>query len=235
MDRVLRFYWGGPISSMSENRRNCYRSIFKNSRIKNIEVITPDNFRTYEVAEHPIHPAFEYLSQVHQSDYMRVYVTYFHGGGWTDVKYCDSNWNQYFDLLEQNPNKDGIGHREMIIANGEYRTHNDNHPAAWCLAMSSFIFVPRSVIFKDYLTMMENILSNKLDQLKQYPGHVHPMVCVDNHQHYTHFPEELRDYKYPLRWMEISECFFTAQVPYLEKVMYGMPPAHNFMTGHNHR
>lgn len=237
MKRVLRFWWGDTdIGTMSENRKKCYKSIIRNSGIQHIEMITPGNYQRYEVAEHPIHPAFRYLSAVHQSDYLRAYVTYYHGGGWTDVKYIDHDWNQYFDLLESNPDKMGIGYQEMIIdGQGRYRVHDPEYPDYRCLAMSHFIFRPRTPIFQTYISWIDKKLDTVMDELVKYPGTVHPMVCSDNHLHYTAFPEHLRNYPYPLTWMGLSELFFGAQHPYLDHIMYGMPPAHNFVTGHNHR
>lgn len=81
VDRVLSLWWGGKISKMSKNRHTCYRSILKNSKVKKIQVLTPENYKSYEVEEHPIHSAFPYLSEVHQGDYLRTYMTYFYGGG----------------------------------------------------------------------------------------------------------------------------------------------------------
>jgi len=235
MKRVLRFWWGNKLSTMSANRKKCYRSIVRNSGIKHLELITPDNYQQYQVTDHPIHPAFEYLSEVHKSDYLRAYIGYHYGGGWTDIKYIDHDWNCYFDLLEANPDRVGIGCREMIIRDGQYTFHADDYVHSWCIAMSHFIFRSHSAVFQRYLAAIDSRLDQIQDQLKQYPGHVHPMVCLDNHQHYTAFPDHLRDYKYPLRWMEISGYFFVAQMPDLGQIMYGMPEAHNFTTGHNHR
>lgn len=234
MERILRFWWGNSVKSMSKNRFNCYRSIIRNSKVK-VEMITPENYKEYEVVDHPIHEGFQYLSEVHKSDYLRAYVGYHYGGGWTDVKYCDTNWNQYFELLDQNPDKIGIGCRELIIANGEYKYHPDDYVHAFCVSMAHYIFRPHSRVFKKYINAIDTHLDTILDELKMYPGTVHPMVCLDNHLHYTKFPEELRNYKYPLNWMGISEHFFSAQLEDLNNIMHGMPLPHNFMTGHNHR
>lgn len=234
MKKVLRFWWGSRLSDMSVNRHRCYRSIIKNSKIRNIEMISLDNYHQYEVAEHPIHPAFPYLSVVHQSDYLRVYISYFHGGGWTDVKYCDTDWNQYFDMLEARPDKDGIGYRVMYAMGGKFELWPDDYHHAMCIDMQQFIFKPKSVIFKEYLKCVEDTLDQHLEQLKRYPGHVHPYICKDNDSN-EWLPDHLRNYPYPLNWLEISQHFYNCQVPHLEKVMYGMPFHHNAFTGHNHR
>jgi hypothetical protein len=235
MEKILRFWWGNNLFDMSENRHRCYRSIIKNSGIKKIEMITPQNYKNYQVLEHPIHEGFNYLSAVHKSDYLRAYVTYHYGGCWTDVKYIDHDWNKYFDILEKNTDKIGIGCREMIVRNEEYTFHDKNYIHYPCIGMTHFIFKQKTEVFKNYITNIDNRLTEILDELKKYPGDVHPMVCKDNHIHHTSFPDHLRNYNYPLHWMEISGYFFNAQLPYIDKIMYGMPISHNFMTGYNHR
>lgn len=234
MDRVLRFWWGGTVATMSENRKRCYKSIIRNSGVKRIEMITPENYKMYEVKEQPIHEAFQYLSEVHKSDYLRAYVTYHYGGAWTDVKYIDYDWNQYFDMLDDNPNMIAIGCPEMIIVDNEYKRLPPTSVHYQCIGMANFIFREKTNVFKDFITRVDAKLDEKLELLKQYPGTIHPLVCVDNYQHET-FPEDLRTYQYPLKWLEISEIYFQTQVPYLDKIMHGMPIPHNFMTGYSHR
>lgn len=242
MKRVLRFWWGNNISTMSEHRKNCFQSIYSNSGIETIEFITPWNYKQYEVTEHPFHEGFEYLSEVHKGDYLRAYIIYYFGGCWTDVKYIDHDWNRYFDLLEQNPDKWGIGFQEMIIdpKTQLYRVHNSDHPHAKCISMAHFIFRKKTPLFFDYISRIEYKINQKIDLLKKYPGSVHPLICSDkltNMGVKGFIPEHLLGYNYPLEWMELSGTFFHVQsLPSaLGKVMYGMPPANNYTTGYNHR
>lgn len=234
MDKVLRFWWGNEVSSMSSNRHKCYRSIIRNCGIKKIEMITPQNYKQYEVPEHPMHPAFPYLTEVHQSDYIRIYVTYFYGGGWTDVKYCDSNWNQYFELLDQHNDKEGIGCKILEFYDGKYQHLPTGHVHEPVLGMQQFIFKPKSLIFKDYLLAVESYLSEHLEDLRINPGTLHPYLCKDNMSN-NWIPANLANYKYPLTWLGISEFFYNSQLKYLDKIMYGMPVPHNIYTGHDHR
>lgn len=231
LDHVIRFFWDGPMTS---TRRDYIKSITANSQIKRIEMITTKNYRDYEVPEHPINPAFELLTAPHKSDYMRVYVTYYHGGGWADVKYCNWDWRPFFETLEQHPDKDGIGYREVVVTNNGYQHWPDDYYHSWCLGMAHFIFRPRSSIFKHYLNHAEIIINRSRDQLQQYPG-IHPYLCSDNHTVKNIVPDQFKDYAYPLRWLEISEGFFPAQCTAIDRVMYGMPVYNSVVTGHNHR
>lgn len=242
MKRILRFWWGNDISTMNKNRKSCYESILQNSGIEQVEMITPSNYKQYEVEDHPFHEAFEYLSEVHKGDYLRAYITYHFGGCWTDVKYIEHDWNQYFDLLEKNPDKWGIGFQEMIIdpVTHAYRTHNSDHPHVKCISMIHFIFREKTPLFFDYITRIEYKLNQKIDLLRQNPGSVHPYICSDKLTNLGvkfHIPEHLKEYEYPFGWTELSGTFFHVQSKpgVLDKIMYGMPPANNWTTGYNHR
>lgn len=231
MKKIVRFWWEGKFS---DNRRMCIKSMYKNIGVK-LEHICLKNYKDYEVSEHPIHPAFEYLTSVHQGDYMRAYITYFHGGGWADVKYYDYNWNQYFETLE-NSDKDGIGCRIAEVLNGEYKIISEDRWAYNFLSMAHFIFKPKSIIFKDYLERIEKILDEKFDALKENPG-VHPYLAKQGEYGWDPLwvPEEYRDHKYPLGWLEISEQFYHSQYAYQNRTIFKMPIPHNHMTGFNHR
>lgn len=236
MNRVLRCYWGPDLSTMSDNRKHCLESIYKNSGIEQIELITPDNFKEYEVIDHPIHKGVQYLSESHKGDYVRAYVTYFYGGGWTDIKYIDFDWKQYYDTLEQSQDKWGIGYQEMVIKNEIYSTLPPDHIHHKSIAVAHFIFKEKTLLFMRYLKAIEKILTDNFEQIKKFPGTVHPLTCANaTNVHQSYYPEFLKDYKYPLRWMQLAGPFFGVQLCYGNKIMYGMPPSHNFVTGFNHR
>ena len=48
--------------------------------------MTPANLQDWVVAGHPLHPAYNDLSLVHRSDYLRAYLLHHHGGGYCDLK-----------------------------------------------------------------------------------------------------------------------------------------------------
>jgi len=60
----------------------------------------------------PIHQAFSYLSDVHQSDYFRIYMMQSFGGGYADIKHNHYDWRPYFEKLYANPDKYAMGYRE---------------------------------------------------------------------------------------------------------------------------
>lgn len=219
---VLRFFWNGSIASMSDTRFNCYKSIISNSKIKHIEMVTPSNFKNYEVKDQIIHPAFEYLNPSHQSDYVRAYIGYFYGGGYTDIKHCSYDWNPYFDILKNNPDKELIGYRTQIRVNGKYVFTNQDHPDHLNIGAGYWICKKGSSIMKNCLDKMTLILDKNYDQLKNYPGTVHPYISAD-HKIHGWVPAEFNDYQYPLEWTELMMCFHSAQKNNNDKLLYNMP------------
>ena len=83
MNRVIYCFWFGP--EMSDNRKKCFESIIQNSKV-GVRLVTKHNLQEYNLADSPIHPAFQYLSATHKSDYLRCYFMYHYGGGYTDIK-----------------------------------------------------------------------------------------------------------------------------------------------------
>ncbi len=53
--------------------------------------------------EMPIHKAFPYLSLVHKSDFLRIYLMYNYGGAYTDVKHFHYDIEPYIQKLEDSP------------------------------------------------------------------------------------------------------------------------------------
>ena len=66
-------------------------------------LITKDTMHKFILKDHPIHPAYEYLSTIHKSDYMRCYLMHHHGGGYMDVKPNKYDWDAAFKKLNESP------------------------------------------------------------------------------------------------------------------------------------
>ena len=66
-------------------------------------MITPTTRPYFILPDHPLHPAFPYLSLVHQADYMRTYMMRYYGGGYSDIKHVHFDYQPYFDRLFNGP------------------------------------------------------------------------------------------------------------------------------------
>lgn len=58
-----------------------------------VTLITPANLSDWVLPDVPLHPAYENLSFVHRSDYLRAYLMHHHGGTYLDIK------REYGDVL----------------------------------------------------------------------------------------------------------------------------------------
>lgn len=81
-------------------------------------LITPDNLDEFLVPEHPLHPAYEHLSLVHRSDYLRAYLMHHHGGGYSDIKTPHGSWNSAYERLQNAEDKWAVGYRELNCHSG---------------------------------------------------------------------------------------------------------------------
>lgn len=77
---------------MEGNRAKAYEELGVNLGTKFV-LITEKNISEFEVEEHPFHPAVKYtlkwkkgLSGNHISDYIRIYMSYYFGGAYNDIK-----------------------------------------------------------------------------------------------------------------------------------------------------
>lgn len=68
-----------------------------------VVLVTPQTLHEWLVPGHPIHPAYEHLSLVHRSDYLRAYLMHHHGGGYIDLKAPVGSWAAAFDRMERDP------------------------------------------------------------------------------------------------------------------------------------
>ncbi len=71
------------------------------------------NLSDWIVPNHPLHPAYELLSAVHRSDYLRAYFMYHHGGGYADIKTQTGSWLPTVERLDRSRWFIGAGYREI--------------------------------------------------------------------------------------------------------------------------
>ena len=103
-ERVIFTIWFG--TSYTDNRDKQFQSIVKNSDCKVINI----NQNNIHLLEYPIHKSFTYLSSIHKADYLRCYLMYYYGGGYSDLKGTEGSWIHCFGALENNENLYAIGY-----------------------------------------------------------------------------------------------------------------------------
>ena len=95
--------WAGD-NEMPQRRQESFAYIQENNPEFSVELVTPKNLKDYILPEYPLHPAYEYLSYVHKSDYLRAYLMHHYGGAYVDVKPMIGSWNEVLTGLNNDDN-----------------------------------------------------------------------------------------------------------------------------------
>lgn len=197
-------------NSMSSSRKECLRTLIASSKVE-VKIITNKTFYNYENSEIPIHKGFGYLSDVHKSDYARAYIMYFYGGGYSDIKANDFNWNPYFDMLLSSK-YDAIGYAEKDPSGlapfwvDDQQTEKDAKSNYNKFAGNGhYIFKPKTRFAHDWLLEIHKIMDDNYEKLRNNPAR-HPYnVNGGIHSSFLEkVPESLISMEYPFFWSEIN-------------------------------
>jgi hypothetical protein len=213
LQRNLYSFWVGTNNLvMNENRINGLESIKNNSNVNYI-LVTNENLEKFILNEHPLHPGFNYLSDVHKADYLRTYFMHHHGGGYTDIKPCSWDWNPYFDQLESS-DAFGIGAPEdegELSVTVKQRSWLGQH---WEKLMTNdlYIFKPNTEFTTKWYNKLLEVMDIKLNNLQKFPAKS---------------SREAADTivtRYPIDWGEILlEIFHPLCYEYTDRLIKTMP------------
>ncbi|MHA6508230.1 glycosyltransferase family 32 protein [Tessaracoccus sp. Y1736] len=139
-----------------------------------VHLVTPADLGEWVVEGHPLHPAYEYLSLVHRSDYLRAYFLHFHGGAYLDIKQPLGSWLQAFEASERDPQ--GWYRAPRIRSSADVvslpgrlgrdlrRYHGDTVATHAGIAWSATAFTA------EWLREVERRLDAGLEQAREFPG-----------------------------------------------------------------
>lgn len=169
---VIYIFWTGT-NEISENRLRGIESLREIAGI-DVELVTPNNLNDFILVDYPLHEAYEYLSLIQKSDYLRCYFMLHHGGGYADIKPCINSWSPLFKKLN-NSTKWCIGIREKFsggVPNIEGNIGVDCKKYHNILIGNAggYVFKPNSPIAKEWINEIHKRLDFYLPQLKMYPG-----------------------------------------------------------------
>ena len=208
MERKIYCFWTGS-NSMSDCRKNSLDSMEAITGCK-VLCIYKDDVKKYILPEHPLHEAYEYLSETHKADYLRTYFMHFYGGGYSDIKRSSGSWLKAFDDLE-NSDKWINGYSEITPL------HIAGPPEAQerfreFIGNGAYICKPGTPFTHEWYSEMLKTLDRKLEMLKKYP---------------STFPQdraEVSGGKYPLGWVELlGFIFHRTSYRNLNKLMNTLP------------
>lgn len=174
LDRIIYCFWTGE-NEMSDNRKRGYQSLIDNSGVE-VKLITPHNLHKYILPEHPLHPAYENLSLVHKSDYLRCYFMHFHGGGYQDIKYNDNSWKESFEKIMQDESKWILGYTELhggAMGRGQGIIDKDlQYYYKHCVGTGGFICRSNTKFTTEWYVELLKRMDFFEEELKKYPGDI---------------------------------------------------------------
>lgn len=194
IERVIHCCWFDW--EMSDDRSQCLQSMIDNSNVP-VVLINEKNMWDYELEDSPYFKGFEYMNSTNKASYLRAYFIYHYGGGWQDIKWCDFDWNPYFDELEKtDSNIDFIGYQELEGGTFKEFKNDLQYLAGNC----RYIWKPKTAMAKAYYERCLEYLNSVYEDLKKYPGNYHPRAEPGGVEGEKGL---FKGSKYPIPWAKI--------------------------------
>ncbi|WP_257659136.1 capsular polysaccharide synthesis protein [Parapedobacter lycopersici] len=225
---VVWCYWSG--SAMTPNRARSFDLLKQHVGVP-VFLVTPGSMNELEVDGHPIHPAFRYLSAVHQSDYLRIYLLHHYGGAWHDIKATNVSlepaWAHFSDpavYLVGRPERAG-GPATVYDAEGRWM------PDYWQDLVSVTAWVGRAgtPLTEALYRQLHQLLDAHLAQLKAHPAK-HPRekkITPRNPLHALFIWAKCqftgRNSRYPLPWTVFGNIFHPLNYRFREHIRRDLP------------
>lgn len=169
--RVFCFWTGS--NPMSRARLESLARLEQSLQLE-VVLVTRDNVEDWVIPGHPLHPAYEGLSLVHRSDYLRAYFMHHHGGGYADIKEPNCAWAASARLLSGNPTKWVLGFQELggaSVTRGTGALGRDLRKYRHrIVGTSSFIARSQTPLTAEWLREVERRLDYYWPQLQEFPG-----------------------------------------------------------------
>lgn len=204
LPRRVFVLWTGTNELSANRQRNLDR--LREKLGVPVEFVTPATLDRWVVEGHPLHPAYESLSLVHRSDYLRAYLLHHHGGGYADLKAPVSSWAGAFDSAAEDPKAWVTGFREISAASvvrmpgtlGADIALNHRRLVGTC----AFFVRSHTPFTAEWLREVERRLDYYAPQAREHPGGVRGETVG-----------------YPVSWTDLlGKIFQPLQLKYLEHV-----------------
>lgn len=173
VDNVIYCFWTGT-NALPPNRIRNLELLRASNQHTEVILVTPDNLPKFVKSGHPLHPAYEHLSLVHKSDYLRAYFMHHYGGGYSDIKEPQNVWLSFFMALGDAPDKWALGFRELSVdmcsqlpgrLGRDLRIH---HRAI--IGTSAFVMRPFTPFTTEWMDELHARLDSYAAALAEYPG-----------------------------------------------------------------
>lgn len=229
---ILFTIWFGE--SYTPIRNSCFISLKNVSQCKVLSI----NENNIHLLKYPIHKSFNYLSSIHKSDYLRCYLMYYYGGGYSDLKKTSSSWVPAFNKLKNNKNLwavgydcDGIAFPSNLQQKTGFIDYNEctiefvkklQKNLNNFIGVGFFIFKKNTELVNKWFEELNKRLDFFYEDLKKYPAKFGreskngtPRPTWEGGNFNT---------KYPICWNRIlGQILYPLQLDYLDRVTKGIP------------
>ncbi|WP_163130245.1 hypothetical protein [Agarivorans sp. Alg241-V36] len=192
---------------MSEARLNCLNQLKAVSNA-NVILVTPDNLTEFVAKKEPLHPAYEFLSETHRSDYLRCYFMHHFGGGYSDIKETPQSWSPAFNLLNSSSDLWTIGYQEPSSQHLKFPPGSnleEEYRRNWrfFIGNGAFIYKAQTPITQEWYEQVNNLLDENLEALNDFPAQ-HPQdKWKRKSSNLILRTLRLGRSRYPLRWEQL--------------------------------
>ncbi|MEE4012131.1 hypothetical protein V1T76_08730 [Roseibium sp. FZY0029] len=200
--RTIFAFWTEH-NPMSANRVRALGTISANSRC-NVEFLDANRIALLRKRVIDLHPAYDYLSATHKSDYLRCYFMHQFGGGYTDIKETTKDWNFAFDALLAS-DAFGVGYTEISaedvapVSGTIERTMKRDYRSL--IGNCAYIFRPDTLFTQEWISLTTSLLDKKHPLLRENPAS-HPQDYMN-----ARLSNGVLS-RYPMRWTELLGNIF---------------------------
>ncbi|MBM3349911.1 MAG: hypothetical protein FJY58_09500 [Betaproteobacteria bacterium] len=186
------------------------------------------SYGKWEIPEAPFHPALKYLSECHRSDYLRVYLMHYYGGGYTDIKFTYKSWKGAFKTLKQS-DAYVLGYKPKKIGMSE------KYQDPVFLKEIEEKYLPFGIghvafIFKRQTPLTLHILNRLHKHLDEYQGQLMANPSRTQKDWLGKILDDGSTSKYPLHYTELGpDLFHLSLYRFKDKIIhYDIEPIHIF-------
>lgn len=165
-NNTLYCFWTGT-NELTPNRLGCLYNL-RTQTDANVVLVTVDNLQSFIKPEDPLHEAYQYLSETHKCDYLRIYFMHHYGGGYSDIKSPRRSWAEAFQQMRDDPTKIINGYREKGEWAIAYRPAADKW--AMLCGNGSYILRPKTALTYAWYKAMLAKMDEKLEELRLTPA-----------------------------------------------------------------
>jgi len=213
------WYEGG----MNENRIRSFELMKTNLGVP-VCLVTKENMHEFILPDYPLHPAFQFLSDVHKSDYLRIYLLHHYGGAWHDIKPTQVNYSGVWDEFAD-PDVYFVGRAE--IKGGPAKVFDREGkwmPDCWpdLVACGWWVGRPGTALSLEMFQNITLFLDENFDALKKYPAKT--PFDKKKKSFFSRLPFlQIEEKGYPLEWTVFGNIFHPLNYKYRSHVKNTLP------------